>query len=63
MLFLARGADYVGVPEDINEAERIGWIPLDKVLEYITRGEIVGAASVVGVLDVLARRQRGELKP
>jgi 8-oxo-dGTP pyrophosphatase MutT (NUDIX family) len=63
MLFLARGADYVGAPEDINEAERIGWIPLDNVLEYITRGEIVGAASVVGVLDVLARRQRGELKP
>jgi hypothetical protein len=35
---------------------------LDEVLEYIARGEIVGAASVVGVLDVLARRQRGELR-
>jgi 8-oxo-dGTP pyrophosphatase MutT (NUDIX family) len=62
LLFLARGADYVGTPEDINEAERIGWIPLDEVLDYIARGEIVGAASVVGLIDVLARRQRGELK-
>ncbi|WP_338090794.1 NUDIX hydrolase [Planosporangium thailandense] len=62
LLFLARGADYVGTPEDVNEAERIDWIPLDKVLDYIARGEIVGAASVVGILDVLARRQRGELE-
>ena len=62
MVFLARGADYVGTPQDTNEAERIGWIPLDEVLDRIAQGEIVGAASVVGVLDVLARRQRGELR-
>lgn len=61
LLFLARGAEYVGTPADVNEAERISWIPLDDVLDYVTRGEIVGAASVVGLLDVLARRQRGEL--
>jgi 8-oxo-dGTP pyrophosphatase MutT (NUDIX family) len=61
LLFLARGAVHVGTPADINEAERVAWIPLDEMLDYIARGEIVGAASVVGVLDVLARRQRGEL--
>ena len=62
LLFLAMGAEYVGTPADINEAERIGWIPLDDVLDLVARGEIVGAASIVGVLDVLVRRQRGELK-
>jgi hypothetical protein len=62
LLFLARGADYVGVPEDINEAERIDWIPLDEILDHIEGGEIVGAASVIGLMDVLIRRQRGELK-
>ena len=43
---------------DINEVERIAWIPLDEVLNYVACGEIVGAASLVGLLDVLARRQR-----
>jgi ADP-ribose pyrophosphatase len=63
LLLLARGADYVGTPEDIDEAERIGWILPADVLDHIARREIVGAASVVGLLDMLARRQRGELKP
>jgi 8-oxo-dGTP pyrophosphatase MutT (NUDIX family) len=54
LLFLARGADYTGAPVDVNEAERVGWIPLDEVTDYIARGEIVGAASLVGLLDLLA---------
>lgn len=54
LLFIARGAEYVGEPEDINEAERVEWIPLDSVRDRIERGEIVGAASLVGLLHVLA---------
>jgi hypothetical protein len=46
---------------DVNEAERIGWIPLDEAFEYIGRGEVVGAGSVIALLDLLARKQRGEL--
>jgi 8-oxo-dGTP pyrophosphatase MutT (NUDIX family) len=53
LLFVARGADYIGQPRD-NEAERIAWLPLSSVRERITNGEIVGAASQVGLLHVLA---------
>ncbi|HEV2783868.1 MAG TPA: NUDIX hydrolase [Actinophytocola sp.] len=54
LLFLAMGADHVGNPPDINEAERIAWIPLASVRNRIASGEIVGAASQVGLLHVLA---------
>lgn len=54
LLFLGRGADFIGEPEDINEAERVEWIPLDSVRERIAKGEIVGAASQAGLLYVLA---------
>lgn len=54
LLFVARGAEHVGEPEDINEAERVAWIRLHSVRERIAKGEIVGAASQVGLLHVLA---------
>lgn len=54
LLFLARGADYIGDAIDVNEAERVEWIALDSVRERIATGEIVGAASQVGLLHVLA---------
>lgn len=54
LLFVAHGADYIGQPRDINEAERVAWLPLSSVRERITNGEIVGAASQVGLLHVLA---------
>jgi 8-oxo-dGTP pyrophosphatase MutT (NUDIX family) len=56
LLFVAHGADYIGEPEDINEAERVSWVPLDSVRDRIAKGEIVGAASQVGLLHVLAFR-------
>ncbi|GGM45106.1 NUDIX hydrolase [Longimycelium tulufanense] len=56
LLYVARGADYVGEPEDINEAERVEWVPLDSVRDRIAKGEIVGAASQIGLLHVLAFR-------
>jgi 8-oxo-dGDP phosphatase len=52
--FVATGADYTGVPEDINETERVEWIHLDSVRERIASGEIVGASSIAGLLHVLA---------
>jgi hypothetical protein len=40
-LYLARGADYIGEPTDIDEAAKIGLIPLDEALEVVKSGEIV----------------------
>jgi 8-oxo-dGDP phosphatase len=54
LLYLGRGADFIGEPKDINEAERVDWIPLHAVRERIAKGEIVGAASQLGLLHVLA---------
>jgi len=54
LLFVSEGADYIGDPEDINEAERVEWIRIDSLRERIADGEIVGAASLVGLLHVMA---------
>jgi len=54
LLFLAREARYLGEPADINEAERVAWIPLASVPERISRGEIVGSSSIIGLLRVLS---------
>lgn len=54
LLFVSHGADHIGPPTDINEAERIEWIPLASIRDRIAAGEIVGAASLVGLLHVLA---------
>ena len=54
LLFLAHGADFIGEPKDINEAERVAWVPLDSIRERMAQGEIIGAASQVGLLHVLA---------
>ena len=49
VLFLARGADNTGATPDINEAQQLRWIPVKAAFEMIARGEILGAASVVGI--------------
>ena len=54
-LYLARGAVEVGRP-DINETQKVAWVPLDKAVAMIKSGEIAGAGSVIGILYVLAMR-------
>lgn len=51
-VYLARGADQVGVPE-IDEAELVRWVPLAETLEMIKRREIVGGATVIGIQHAL----------
>jgi 8-oxo-dGTP pyrophosphatase MutT (NUDIX family) len=53
-LYLARGAERVGPPEDITEAERIEWVPLREISKLIANRELVSGASVVGLLYVLS---------
>jgi hypothetical protein len=45
----------VGRP-DINESDRIAWVAIDDAVKMIERGEIVGAATVVGVLYARVRQ-------
>lgn len=61
MLFLARNADHIGAPVDVNEAQQVAWIPLGEARDMVGKGEIVGAGTVIAVLDLLARQARGEL--
>ncbi|MEU4424186.1 NUDIX hydrolase [Actinoplanes sp. NPDC024001] len=61
IVYLARGADFTGAAPDINEAESIGWIPLDEVQQYIDNGAIVGAGSVSGLLALLLWKATGKL--
>jgi ADP-ribose pyrophosphatase len=60
LVFLARGADHVSDGIDVNEAERVEWVPLDEAQRRIATGEIVGAGTIIAVLDLVARRQCGE---
>ena len=54
-LYYAVGAEQVGRP-DINESDRVAWVAIDDALKMIERGEIVGAATVIGVLYAHARQ-------
>lgn len=61
LLFLARDAEHIGAPTDVNEAERVAWIPLEEARELVSQGEIVGAGTVIAVLELVARKARNEL--
>ncbi|PYC68522.1 NUDIX hydrolase [Micromonospora arborensis] len=61
MLFLSREAEHTGGPVDVNEAERVAWIPLADARELVAQGAIVGAGTVIAVLELVARQARGEL--
>ncbi|GIH09397.1 NUDIX hydrolase [Rhizocola hellebori] len=56
LLYLAEGAEYTGGPSDVNEATRVEWLGLNGIPERIAKGEIVGAASIIGLLAAIARR-------
>ncbi|GIJ51674.1 NUDIX hydrolase [Virgisporangium aliadipatigenens] len=61
VVYLARGATYVGSTPDINEATRIGWIPLSDVRQHMADGSIIGAGSACGLLALLVLKSEGEL--
>jgi 8-oxo-dGTP pyrophosphatase MutT (NUDIX family) len=61
LVYLARGADHTGTAPDINEAERLGWIPLSEIEPRIIEGEIVGAGSVAGLLALLLGKATGRI--
>ncbi|MFF3350642.1 NUDIX hydrolase [Streptomyces sp. NPDC002779] len=52
-VFRADGATHVGPPIEMNESDRIEWIPLSEVRAMIDRREIVSSGTLVGLLYVL----------
>src|SRR4051794_28198962 len=56
VVFVARGATRTDGRPDINESARVAWISLADVPVLIARGQIVGSASILGLLAVLAER-------
>ena len=60
-LYLAHGAEQAGEP-GADEAAEVRWVPLDQTLAMITRGNILGAITVIGVQHALLRRA-GALAP
>lgn len=54
-IYVAHGADHVGEPE-VDEAETVRWVPIAEAQAMIARGEILGAATVIGVMHAAAAR-------
>jgi hypothetical protein len=52
-IYLGHGADQVGDPE-IDEAEVVRWVPISEAQAMINRGEIIGAATIIGVMHAAA---------
>lgn len=53
-LYIARGAEPTGAAPDINEASDVRWFPASDVPAMIAAGEVVGAATVIAVLQLLS---------
>ncbi|MFD2796425.1 NUDIX hydrolase [Promicromonospora vindobonensis] len=53
-VFVFRGADRVGEPTDLEEAALIDWVPLPRARELVQTGEILGSATIIGLLAVNA---------
>lgn len=61
-LFLARGAERVRQPE-ADETSEVRWVPLPEAMVMITRGEILGAITIIGLQHALLRRAGGAVPP
>ena len=49
-VFFAPQAEEVGPPTDPSEAERIEWLPIDRVREELLAGRVTDGMSVTGLL-------------
>ena len=52
-VFFAPDAEEVGAPTDPSEAERIEWVPVDRVREELVAGRVTDGMSVTGLLWAL----------
>nr|WP_235948230.1 NUDIX hydrolase [Candidatus Frankia alpina] len=52
-VFRADTAVFTGPPTELNESDRIEWIPLDEIGNLIRSREIVSSATLIGVMALL----------
>ncbi|WP_083460183.1 NUDIX hydrolase [Jiangella muralis] len=55
-VYLSLTATRVGEPTDADEAGQIAWISLKEIPGMVSRGQVAGGASLVGLLYLLALR-------
>jgi 8-oxo-dGTP pyrophosphatase MutT (NUDIX family) len=55
-VYVGHGATKVGEPTDLEEAGRVGWIPMSAIFGMIAKKEVLGSGSLVGLLYQLASR-------
>lgn len=52
-VFRADGAEYIGPPTELNESDRVEWVPLSAIRGMIDQREIFSSASLLGLMYVL----------
>ena len=52
-IYLSRSAEKVGEPSDREEAARVEWVPAERAIDLASKGELLGAGSLVGLLYLL----------
>lgn len=52
-VYVAHGVEYVAPPTEVNEAQRTAWIPLERIPEIISRGEISNSGALVALFYLL----------
>ncbi|MFZ5848901.1 MAG: NUDIX hydrolase [Actinomycetota bacterium] len=57
-VYLGVGADEIGEPTDITEADEVAWVPVEDLLGMVNDGRIRDGATLVAVLHLLASRSR-----
>jgi len=55
-VFVGSGADHIGEPTDVTEAEEVAWVPVENLLAMSSAGHIRDGPTLVGVLHLVASR-------
>jgi 8-oxo-dGTP pyrophosphatase MutT (NUDIX family) len=55
-IYLADGAERIGLPQDDFESDHVSWVPLADIPALISRGEISTATTLAALLYTLTRQ-------
>jgi 8-oxo-dGDP phosphatase len=47
--YVAHGADHIGDPTDIEETDRVDWLPIDDLLQLIAAGQILDGPTLMAI--------------